>query len=536
MRIKIQLTVETEGGEGHLIEEIATLERAELKPETVGLSLAEAKTVLAALQNSIVSQQLAEYVQQPHYCKECGEAYALKGQHQLVFRTLFGKLKLASPRFYTCACQSTAEKKSSFSPLATLLPERSAPEFIYLQSKWAALMSYGLTASLLEEVLPLEKPLSLSSLTNTVHQVAERSENELGPEKACFIEGCEAEWNNLPTPAPPLMVGIDGGYVHAREGDNRKAGWFEVIVGKSIPTEGAVKAKTFGFVNDYDKKPKRRLYEVLRAQGMQNNQQVTFISDGGDNVRNIQRYLNPEVEFLLDWFHLTMRLTVLGQLVKGLATGDTSNITDPTGELDFQAAETNQLEPDDFEAEEFVYLNESDLEAEEAEEDEEELEDDEVEYPSSTKLAKELTRVKWYLWHGNVFKAMEILEEDLEFELEPSEIEEDAKALVYRKILKALREFTGYIRSNQAYIINYGDRYRNGERISSGFAESTVNQVVSKRFVKKQQMRWNKRGVHLLLQVRTKVLNGELEEIFQRWYPAIQFSSAIELDHQKKAA
>ena len=43
-------------------------------------------------------------------------------------------------------------------------------------------------------------------------------------------------------------------------------------------------------------------------------------------------------------------------------------------------------------------------------------------------------------------------------------------------------------------------------------------------------------GVHLLLQVRTKVLNGELEETFQHWYPAIQFSSANTVDHEKLAA
>jgi hypothetical protein len=39
------------------------------------------------------------------------------------------------------------------------------------------------------------------------------------------------------------------------------------------------------------------------------------------------------------------------------------------------------------------------------------------------------------------------------------------------------------------YIVNYGDRYRNGETISTAFVESTVNEVISKRFVKKQQMR-----------------------------------------------
>ena len=48
---------------------------------------------------------------------------------------------------------------------------------------------------------------------------------------------------------------------------------------------------------------------------------------------------------------------------------------------------------------------------------------------------------------------------------------------------------------------NYGDRRRHGERIASSFAESAVNQVVSKRMVKKQQMKWGERGAHLLLQV-----------------------------------
>jgi hypothetical protein len=51
-----------------------------------------------------------------------------------------------------------------------------------------------------------------------------------------------------------------------------------------------------------------------------------------------------------------------------------------------------------------------------------------------------------------------------------------------------------------------------------------VNQVISKRMVKKQQMQWTPRGAHLLLQTRTKVLNNELEAVFCRWYP--RFRSA----------
>jgi hypothetical protein len=60
------------------------------------------------------------------------------------------------------------------------------------------------------------------------------------------------------------------------------------------------------------------------------------------------------------------------------------------------------------------------------------------------------------------------------------------------------------------------------ETISTAFVEATVNHLISKRFVKKQQMRWTKRGAHLLLQTRSKVLNDELLPLFQRWYPGME--------------
>jgi hypothetical protein len=34
----------------------------------------------------------------------------------------------------------------------------------------------------------------------------------------------------------------------------------------------------------------------------------------------VQLYLNPEAEHYLDWFHITMRLTVMGQYANGLDT------------------------------------------------------------------------------------------------------------------------------------------------------------------------------------------------------------------------
>jgi hypothetical protein len=78
-----------------------------------------------------------------------------------------------------------------------------------------------------------------------------------------------------------------------------------------------------------------------------------------------------------------------------------------------------------------------------------------------------------------------------------------------------------YIANNAAAIITYSERWHNGERISTAFVESTVNRVVSRRFAKKQQMQWSKKGAHLLLQTRTKTFDGTLRDLFTRWYPGM---------------
>ena len=70
-------------------------------------------------------------------------------------------------------------------------------------------------------------------------------------------------------------------------------------------------------------------------------------------------------------------------------------------------------------------------------------------------------------------------------------------------------------------LINYGERFRTGERISTAFVESTVNTVIGKRFAKKQRMQWTRRGAHLLLQTRTRTLDGTLRAMFEHWYPGL---------------
>ncbi len=459
MRLRVQVVIEPDDDEPNgdrpsaVVHDVASIERGELTVDALGIQMAEAKSLLQRVQEVLIDEQVRSCLSQQLACPSCGRRRAHKDTKMIVTRTLFGTVRLASPRWFHCACRSQPTR--TFCPLAAALPERTTPELLYLESKFAGLVSYGLSAKLLAETLPLGRPLYASAVRLHAQATGERLERELGPEQSMFANGCQLDWDELPRPDLPLTVGLDGGYVHSSQQRSRRDGWFEVIAGKSMPTNGP--AKCFGYVQTFDTKPKRRLFEVLKSQGMAMNQQVTFFTDGGDDVRDLPLYLNPQSEQYLDWFHVTMRITVLSQFAKGLRVRDNSSL-----------AKT---------------------------------------------VLDELERLKWFLWHGNVYRALETID-GLEFDLDL-----EGAGLEQRKLLKAVVEFGGYIRANGVSIPNYGERHRNGETISSAFVESAVNQIVSKRMVKKQQMRWAPKSAHLLLQVRTKVLNNDLGVAFKRWYP-----------------
>jgi hypothetical protein len=436
MELTLHVILTADDGQ-EVTHEIVTLEREDVQPDTMGLTLAEGKTILRKLQEIVVERQVQDFLMRQRWCPKCGTARRHKDRRSLSLRTVFGKLTMDSPRFSHCACHPQASR--TFSPLAQHFSERTTPELLYLETKFASLLSYGLSTELLNETLPIDEKLNAVTLHNHLFRVAQRTEDALGAEQGSFIDGCPRDWGRLPAPDGPLTVGIDGGFVRAP----RKEGWFEIIVGKSTlaftrdEDKALPSSKCFGFVRTFDTKPKRRLFELLKGQGMQMNQQLVFLSDGGESVRDLQEYLNPEAEHWLDWFHITMRLTVLGQYVKGIK---------------------------------------------------------EQHAPLAAKAEKVLERIKHYLWHGNVFQALESIDH-LEGEVEI--IEESTEAL--RKRLQGVYELHTYIDNNRGYIPNFGERYRNGESISTAFVESTVNQVISKRLVKKQSMQWTQRGAHLLL-------------------------------------
>lgn len=219
-------------------------------------------------------------------------------------------------------------------------------------------------------------------------------------------------------------------------------------------------------MQEVDAKPRRRVFEVLHAQGLQANQLVEFFTDGAAVLRSLTSYLSAKSSHILDWFHLTMRRTVLHQYALDLAQVDAA---------------------------------------------------------SGKAMQDGLTSIKWHLWHGNAARAVEKII-DLDDTLATYQ-DDPLVAKKYGKLkpmTKLIADFQTNAEQNSTSIVDYAERQRYGERVSTGFVESAVNQALAKRLVKRQQMQWTKKGAHLLVQACTKVLKKDWKACFRQQYPGFR--------------
>ena len=198
MRVKLQLVMCSDDGREETVTDLVTLQKDSQRIEHLGLTLTEAKQLLTTIQQRLLQHQVDAFLDACSTCPDCGTPLKAKGYHTRSFRTLFGTFKLASPRLFHCRCRR--RKTTSFRPLSALLTESVAPELLFMETKWASLVSYGLTVDALTDFLPLDVTLDVKTVRHDTLKVAERCEAELGEEQWSFIEGCPRDWGNLTHP------------------------------------------------------------------------------------------------------------------------------------------------------------------------------------------------------------------------------------------------------------------------------------------------------------------------------------------------
>jgi hypothetical protein len=457
MRWRVTLVAEVEPGQ-RTEHEIASVDRDDrITPATLGLSIAEGKAVLAAIQAQLVVDQVTRHGRVARHCQVCGRSQSSKGHYRSTFRSVFGDVPMRVRRFHACPCRTDGPKT-----VPALFTRKSpiAPELRYLTAKLAALMPFGKVADFLGEVLPLATKSHASTVRNRTLRVGKR-----------LLRSRDARDARArpPTADEHLVIGLDGGYVRNRH--PRPERTFEVVAGQ-IRGAGA-KATRFAFVRKGSLAGAATITQALREHGVNPNTRITVLSDGDAGLRAIQRTAAPDADPVLDWFHIAMRWQHIHQLARGVMHQG-------------ENAETR------------------------------------------TWLLNRIERAKWALWNGQLLKTLRHLS-DLRVwtwnaRADPSWLEQ---------LRTHLSEMTHYLDANADSLPNYGARYRAGAPISTAFAESAVNQIIAKRMIKRQQMRWNRDTVQPFLTVRVAVLNDTLEQAFRSWHTGFR---PVERPSESRAA
>ena len=149
---------------------------AEYTPRMIGLTLAEGKHMLAAVQRHLVEAQTEDHCRRRRRCQRCGMPRPLKDLRSRRLVSLFGTVDVRAPRFTPCRCAVTCRR--TLSPVGEIMPDRCTPEYERVVAKMGALLPYRRARTLLAEFLPLGDLPTVETTRQRTLRVGARLEQE----------------------------------------------------------------------------------------------------------------------------------------------------------------------------------------------------------------------------------------------------------------------------------------------------------------------------------------------------------------------
>jgi len=263
----------------------------------LGLTLAEAKQLLAAVQREVAAAQAGAHAARRPVCPCRAGVCHVKDHREHAVATLFGQVTMKLPRFRCAAC-GRVETGINWPSHC-----QSTPELDRLRAHLSALMTYRVSADLLEHMFPVDAGID--------HTTLRRHTLKAG---AALADRAAV---TPPAAVPAITVTVDSTFVRSRENGDRQ---FEVRVG-NVETAAAGR-QVFGAVAKAGTDFAEQIKKNLAAVGGTKNTVLTAFTDGCPGLRGILADAGVTKRPMLDWFHIGMRLQHLKQVADGLVVAD----------------------------------------------------------------------------------------------------------------------------------------------------------------------------------------------------------------------
>ena len=272
-----------------------------------GLSVAEGRQLLVALQRTVAQGQIYAYDKRRRRCRHCGSYRRIKDWRPREFSTGLGEIHVRVPRVISCLCtpepldedDEPADLRYSECPMERLLPGRRTPELAYLcaKAKHGASSSYRCAARAVADFAGLPR-LCHASVRKEAIVCGEYIEDEQ------FRIGWSAGGRKR-SGAKHLRVAIDGTVIRAVSLE--EVSKFEVIAGR-VERDGHMGRR---FVCALPRRSLARMLiaAALEQSGWMRSTIVDVVTDGARGMRSLVTSVAPCVApKILDWFHLGMKL------------------------------------------------------------------------------------------------------------------------------------------------------------------------------------------------------------------------------------
>ena len=266
----------------------------------LGLTLSEAKQLLARVQQAVVAAQACGHAALRPDCASCGGRCHAKDWRSRRISTPFGRVSIRLPRF---RCPGCGHHETGVSWPSHC---RSTPELDRLQARLSALMTYRIAAGVLAHLLPIAAGTSHETLRGHTLKAGERF-------RRAAVEGTAV----AARPAPSITASLDSTFIRScHEGERH----LEVRVGNVETLDGG--RQVFGAVAKSDTDILTLIRRALEVMGRTGDTELTAFTDGCVGLRSILADAGVASPPILDWFHLSMRLQHAKQAAEGLPAGE----------------------------------------------------------------------------------------------------------------------------------------------------------------------------------------------------------------------
>jgi hypothetical protein len=269
----------------------------------LGLTLVEAKQLLAHVQRDVVAAQATNHAMLRPDCQSCGGTCHVKDWWPHRIATLFGEVRVKLPRLVCahCGCGGAGVGWPSHC--------RSTPELDRLRARLSALMPYRVAADVMLHLLPVDAGTSPETMRSHTLHIGKR------------LADVAAE-KSPPAAAAAITISLDSTFIRSREDGERH---LEVRVGNVEMVDGG--RQVFGAVARAGTDITGLIRRTLEAVGQTDTTEVTAFTDGCPGLRAVLVNAGATKPPILDWFHVAMRLQHTKLTAANLSTDNPARVT-----------------------------------------------------------------------------------------------------------------------------------------------------------------------------------------------------------------